>query len=157
MSIVGSTVSVDSGTTAADIKTALSITNTSFLDVYPVGSIYMSVDSTFDPETTFGGSWSRIAQGRMLVGLDDASTPDTDFDTAEKFGGFKTHTLTVGQLPPHTHTVGGIENPSGSGPNGSANGDSSFNNTLTTSSTGSGEAHPIMNPYLVVCMWKRTA
>ena len=99
LSIVGSTVSVDSGTTAADIKTALSITNTSFLDVYPVGSIYMSVDSTFDPETTFGGSWSRIAQGRMLVGLDDASTPDTDFDTAEKFGGFKTCLLYTSPSP----------------------------------------------------------
>lgn len=28
-------------------------------DVYPVGSIYHTTDSSFDPNTTFGGTWSR--------------------------------------------------------------------------------------------------
>ena len=30
-------------------------------------------------------------------------------------------------------------------------------NTMTTSNTGSGTAHSIMNPYIAVYMWKRTA
>ena len=34
---------------------------------YPVGSIYMSMDTT-NPGTRFGGTWERISQGRVLLG-----------------------------------------------------------------------------------------
>ena len=37
--------------------------------VYPVGSIYMSVNST-SPATLFGGTWEQI-KGRMLLAVDD--------------------------------------------------------------------------------------
>lgn len=53
--------------------------------IYPVGSIYLSVNST-NPKNLFGGTWSRIAQGRVLVGVD---TSDTDFNTPKKTGGSK--------------------------------------------------------------------
>ena len=36
--------------------------------IYPVGSIYMSVNST-NPQTLFGGTWQRI-QGRFLFAAD---------------------------------------------------------------------------------------
>lgn len=39
-------------------------------------------------------------QGRVPVGV---STTDTDFERAD-VGGAKTHTLTVGEMPSHTHT-----------------------------------------------------
>ena len=71
-----------------------------FLDkVYPIGSIFMSVLST-SPATLFGGTWVAFAPGRVLVGFNSG---DTDFNASEKTGGAKTHTLTVGEMPQHTH------------------------------------------------------
>lgn len=154
LSIDGSTLSIDSGTTASAIRTQLGITNSSALDAYPVGSVYISVLDA-NPNTYFGTStWVRIAEGRMLVGQ---QTNDSDFDVAEETGGAKTVTLTTDQMPAHTHTVSGIENPGGTGSSGSEDGTSSFDSSLTTSSTGGGQAHDNMPPYFVVYMWKRTA
>lgn len=57
------------------------------LDAWPVGSVYIAVDST-SPATRFGGgTWAAFGAGRVLVGLDSG---DTDFDTAEESGGAKT-------------------------------------------------------------------
>lgn len=74
----------------------------SALDLMPVGYVYISVVST-SPATLFGGgTWQRIAQGRVLVGLDGT---DTDFDTAEETGGEKKHTITTAELPVHDHAI----------------------------------------------------
>ena len=73
------------------------------LDAWPVGSVYIAVDST-SPATRFGGgTWSAFGAGRVLVGLDIA---DPDFDVAEETGGAKTVTLTGAQsgVAAHTHT-----------------------------------------------------
>lgn len=40
------------------------------LSVYPVGSIYLSVNST-NPSELFGGTWQSIGSGRVLQGADD--------------------------------------------------------------------------------------
>lgn len=46
---------------------------TSLLDaIYPIGSIYMSINST-DPGTLFGGTWVRLAQGKCIMGLDEGN------------------------------------------------------------------------------------
>lgn len=37
------------------------------LQAYPVGSIYMSISSSFNPNTSFGGTWSKIAEGQCLI------------------------------------------------------------------------------------------
>lgn len=55
------------------------------LGAYPVGAIYMSVNST-SPSTLFGGTWERFANGKVLVGVDEN---DTDFATVKKTGGAK--------------------------------------------------------------------
>jgi len=70
-----------------------------FLAAHPVGSIYMSA-SKENPGTLFGGSWISWGSGRVPVGV---NTNDTDFNTVEKEAGAKTHTLTVAQMPTHTH------------------------------------------------------
>lgn len=54
--------------------------------MYPVGSLYFSTDST-SPATIYGGSWERYGKGRTLVSVNES---DTDF-TAGKTGGAKTH------------------------------------------------------------------
>ena len=65
--------------------------------IYPVGSIYMSVNST-DPRTLFGGSWQRIEDTFLLAAGSNHAAGST--------GGAETVTLTAAQsgLPAHTHS-----------------------------------------------------
>ena len=70
--------------------------------IYPVGSIYMSVNNVA-PSVFLGGTWTAWGAGKVPVGI---NTSDADFSTVEKTGGAKTHTLTTAQLPGHYHTVG---------------------------------------------------
>lgn len=65
--------------------------------LYPVGSVYISFDST-DPSTIFGGTWVRL-KDRFLLASGDAYAPNTT-------GGSATKTLTTSNLPAHTHTCG---------------------------------------------------
>lgn len=116
----------------------------------PVGFVYTSVDST-SPATLFGGSWSAIGAGRVLVGIDSG---DTDFDTVEETGGAKTHTLTESEIPAHTHTVGTSYSTSNSNTVVDRIGAGS---AVSSGSTGGGGAHNNVQPYFVVYMWKRTA
>ena len=67
--------------------------------VYPVGSIYMSVNNT-NPSTFLGGTWERWGNGKVPIGVD---TSDTDFATVEKMGGEKNHVLTKNEMPQHGH------------------------------------------------------
>ena len=94
-----------------------------------------------------------------MVGIDSG---DTDFDTAEETGGAKTdsHTLTTSEIPSHTHTIQQVNTTNAgsvSGVQGSSN--KTSQGTQTTNSTGGGGAHThdIVQPYIVVYMWKRTA
>lgn len=120
--------------------------------VYPVGSIYMSVNST-NPSQLFGGSWTQI-QNRFLLGAGTSYTNGS-------FGGAATCQLTAANLPSHTHP----QYVATSGGSVSANLDYASYSTsaktvaqgIPTGATGSGTAFNILPPYLVVYMWKRTA
>ena len=119
--------------------------------IYPVGSIYMSVNNT-DPSVLFGGKWERI-QDRFLLA---SGTTYTNGST----GGEATHTLTINEMPSHRHSR--ITQPQGyaeqdtrkndiiSPASGSANEVTKYSNY-----TGGGQAHNNMPPYLAVYMWKR--
>ena len=54
---------------------------------YPVGAVYMSVDST-DPNILFGGTWQRI-EGQLLV------TAGTDQTTGESYSAGATYTAAL--------------------------------------------------------------
>lgn len=125
----------------------------SVLAAYPVGSIYMSVNST-NPSSLFGGIWSRFGQGRCLVGVNES---DTDFSSAQKTGGEKAHTLTTDEMPSHSHSTN-IELTLGSGSQFRLRdqGGNQFS-TLYTGNTGGGGAHNNLQPYITVYMWRRTA
>lgn len=121
--------------------------------VYPVGSIYMSVNAA-DPSKLFSGtSWEKL-EGRFLLG--SSSTYDNGAT-----GGEATHTLTFSEMPTHRHS---IYYPNAGGPYGDANisypEGSGVNKTwqaemCKTEIAGDGVAHNNMPPYLVVNMWKR--
>ena len=140
--------------------TTLSGVTATISNAYPVGSIYMNCSNATNPGTLLGfGTWAAFGEGRVLIGIDSS---DSDFDTAEETGGSKTHTLTEAQLPSHRHQIGSNDSTAGFG--GAAGNQefvqdagSGIGTPCNTSFTGSGSAHPIVQPYIVVYMWKRTA
>jgi len=143
---------VTSTTAQLNLVNTVPVARTNLYDaVYPIGCIYQSTVST-SPATLFPGTtWSVFSEGKVLAGYDSG---DSDF-SAGTTGGSKTHTLTVNEIPAHSHSYT-LEDPRGSGSSGSSDGASSFS-TPSTSSTGGGAAHSIMQPYQVVYMWTRTA
>lgn len=140
---------------------------------YPVGTTYITKDMNFNPNTSWGGTWIRV-EGVTIVGY---STTDTDFNSTTKSGGSKTANIT------HSHVLNG----KGAGARLFSDETSLFGNIKTdlesytaqykygastpawenaTSSTGvalagsSGNYNGTINiqqPYVVRCVWERTA
>lgn len=67
---------------------------------WPIGSIFTSIRNV-NPAEYFGGTWERYAKGRVLVGVDEN---DADFNAVQKTSGEKKHTITVNEMPIHTHS-----------------------------------------------------
>ena len=123
---------------------------------YPIGAIYQSTVNT-DPSSFIGGTWERFGNGRVLVGVDEA---DSVFSTPNKTGGAKTHTLTIAEIPSHTHGQVVTANNTGSAirrDHDSDGSSSEYPQGVTTQPTGGGESHNNLQPYITVYMWKRTA
>lgn len=142
---------------------ALSLLSSSKLDkaalpdaVYPVGSIYLSVNST-SPATLFGGTWERLG-GRFLLGADDAYP-------AGSTGGEAEHTLTVQEMPSHKHAL--LVRGKTTGASTEALESTAYSATEEASDAGEADAilsaaggsqpHNNLPPYLAVYIWKRTA
>lgn len=135
--------------------------------IYPIGSIYMSVND-IDPSTIFGGTWERIAQGRTLVGFGtgtDGNGTSIDFTPAESQGGEYKHTLTTDEMPSHGHGVKlnvpfGMPYNNTSGLPVGSGGNVYYGESYSPISihlTGGSKSHNNVQPYLVVYMWKRIA
>ena len=124
--------------------------------IYPVGSIYFNMAVSTNPGTLLGfGTWAAYAEGRVLVGFQSSGT----FDALDESLGAETaaHTLSIAEMPAHTHTYGksttteymSIHDTAGL--RGAA--------TTNTSTVGGGGAHShsTLQPSVTVHMWKRTA
>lgn len=137
--------------------------NTNILDAYPVGSIYISATDT-NPSTLFGGTWERFGQGRTLIGEGtgtDTNSISQSFIAGSTGGEYK-HTLTVDEIPSHSHTIMS----DGFKPEAThyehflapvITGFGTNDKSYTTEATGGGASHNNIQPYIVVYMWKRTA
>lgn len=132
-------------------------------DIYPVGSVYINASDNTNPSTLLGfGSWGRIAEGKVLIGVDAL---DADFNELGETGGAKTATVDVtvprdgwgaiqsgsGDLPEPT-TSGRLVTGSGKTENNEnleslahASGDRTFTSTSAD----------VVPPYVTVYMWKR--
>ena len=149
-------------------------------NIYPVGSIYMSVNNT-DPGTLFGGTWQAIAEGTFVMAAGNTYTSGStggkrDYIAAD----MPSHSHTRGtmeitgwfQMDPQNgyirvHSVGGAFTRSGSGTQdvgvsgGAASqpirADFTASNTWTgsTSVSGTNTTAEIVPPYLAVYMWQR--
>jgi len=139
--------------TVSGTVTIGSNTATTLQAVYPVGSIYINAAVATNPGTLLGfGTWTAFGAGRVIVGLNAA---DSDFDTVQETGGAKTHTLSVAELPSHTHTV--VMSTSDTDQGNLSQGATSGTSTYTSAATGGGGAHNNVQPYIVAYMWRRTA
>lgn len=118
------------------------------LEPYPVGSIYMSTNST-SPASLFGGQWERIYERFLLAA--------NSYYTAGSTGGESSHKLTTEELPNHYHGIGERNNEGRYGPHYAIvteNGKYDWS-VENSGSVGSDKPHNNMPPYLAVYMWKR--
>ena len=75
--------------------------------IYPVGSIYISMNST-NPSTLFGGTWEAFGQGRVLIGAGTGNDGNTSLSFPAGFtGGEYKHYLTTSEMPDHKHSFSG--------------------------------------------------
>lgn len=119
--------------------------------IYPVGSIYMSANNV-SPANLFGGTWEQIKDKFLLSAGDTYNAGDE--------GGEATHTLTVDEMPSHSHRfdvystegAGGFRETLARGNNNTGEVDW---RGASTQNIGGGQAHNNMPPYLAVYMWKR--
>ena len=106
-----------------------------------------------NPGTIFGGSWTQIKDKFLLACGSTYANGST--------GGEAKHTLTVSEIPSHTHAQRSRGSTGDIAAAGSAIGaeflgtsSSSIGNTFAT---GGGASHNNMPPYLAVYVWKRVS
>ena len=112
--------------------------------VYPVGAVYISYKST-SPASLFGGTWTAIT-GRFPY-----------FNAGTETGGSNTHTLTVAQMPSHSHSIGYRSIYAGSGNYLALTAKASETATADSHDTGGGGSHNNMPAYQTLYAWRRTA
>lgn len=144
-------------------------------NLYPVGSIYMTTTLTTASQVSeaLGGTWEAWGAGRVPVGVgvvDDnndnwcGKTSAGDWTAYPNLkGGEVFHTLTVNEMPKHSHWIrsGWSEQSGGSDAYryqywGKENLGWHGGN-LGTNETGNGAGHNNLPPYVTVYMWKRIA
>lgn len=138
------------------------------LSAWPVGSVYIGVVPTSPASLLGGGTWASFGTGQVLVGVD---ANQTEFNTVEKAGGSKSVVLSAGNLPPHAHTIAHTHDITRSSVDGTTSttvkraGTSDVAAPPTSgpstpnSGNGPGTSDPVsvLQPYITVYMWKRTA
>lgn len=125
--------------------------------IYPVGSIYMSVNST-SPQTLFGGTWEQI-QDRFLLASGSTYSAGATGGSADAVN--VAHSHTTGRDYIITTDGSGISRVSTAGQTGTKvqnllqSSDALYRHTVESAGvSGTGKNMP---PYLTVYMWKRTA
>lgn len=150
------------------------------LKIYPVGSIYMTVDKDRDPAAFLGGTWERWGQGCVPVGV-SADANDSDFGKVEQQGGERKHQLITSEMPNHTHDISVKPDRSGYGGSiyitteqgsyvkylpttnstnnkiGLEAGLGSPDSVVAMGNVGGDKPHNNLQPYITCYMWKRTA
>lgn len=117
--------------------------NTTLDSIYPVGSVYISLNST-NPGTYLKGTWEQFAQGRTLVGVGSGSDGEnTQSFTVNETGGEYKHLLTKEELS--FVDYGALLQQNGSIIGVHSHGENKAGKTS------------LMQPYYVVYFWKRVS
>lgn len=146
----------------------LHLANEIFNLIYPVGSVYLSVNQT-NPGTLFGGTWARITDGFLYCASGNGGGQG-NLQGSAKTGGPSNNntgstTLTVHQLP-NSVTVrenrGGTRNAGNQNWSSGLSGWGNYENGYGQSDREQGHTHSLNShthniPYTGVVVWKRTA
>lgn len=137
--------------------------------IYPVGSLFFSKDNNNPGSRMAGTSWARVAEGQFIAGagtgtdINGAShtVAGGDSDTT---GEYK-HTLTVNEMPTHTHEtvvdnkdyrgIPNSENKAGHRVGKKENADYAL--SITSSTAGGGQSHNNLPPAFGMYVWERIA
>lgn len=131
--------------------------------IYPIGCLYTSYVNQ-NPHDLYGiGTWTRI-NGRVIVGVSES---ESEFSSAGKTGGEKTHVLSANEMPSHGHTDSvDIKNANAEAKGYGLTATSGFKDRVIinnsgkathTGAAGGGAAHNNLQPYMALYMWRRTA
>lgn len=129
-------------------------------EIYPIGSIYLSLESDFNPNDSIGGVWIKL-KNRFLIGTGKMSIGEV--------GGEEEHLLTISEMPKHKHAQEKHSHSMGdmwSSGSGSEEAYTMANKRKTKirytnpeqpsiDFEGGNQAHNNMPPYLAVNMWRR--
>lgn len=143
--------------------------NNIYPNPFPVGAIYMSVDSR-NPSQIFGGTWEQI-KDRFILSAGDSYAVKSTGGSKTHYHSTGNHTLTVNEIPSHTHTYFRTraiwaEEAADSSTAVGCNNTWSYGKTYpSTYATGGGQAHNHGNtgsasnlpPYYVVYVWRRVS
>ena len=136
-------------------------------EIYPVGSIYIStsITTSSDVAAKFGGTWEAYGSGRTIIGAGtgtDSNNLSQTFKEGSTGGEYK-HTLTVNEMPSHTHTSKKLilwtDNSKAVNETAVANGVPNRSGWLplnqVLNNTGGSQSHNNIQPYITVYMYKR--
>lgn len=173
---------------ATNVKFTKQTLSTVFIDslslldaLYPVGSIYTTTDKNFNPTKSFGGTWINIneekSDGKNANGYKFLVATSNKDKVA--IGG--SNTITINNLPSHTHTFSGTTSTNGkhthsyknssgifsdnaddrwvgqsSNTNQTTGEAGSHNHTFSGTTKGTGGGQDYWQPYYRVYYWKRT-
>lgn len=116
--------------------------------IYPVGSIYMSVNNV-SPASFLGGTWEQLTD-RFLLGAGSSyavnatggSTTNSHTHSVTASGTVGSTTLTVDQIPSHSHAIYRVNENACNGGTGSFSSNSCNSGwTMSSLSTGGGQGH----------------
>lgn len=125
--------------------------NFNILDVYPIGSIYLTINN-ISPTNLFGGNWELITD-RFLLGAGNSYV-------AGSTGGEATHTLTINEMPRHRHSDHYLifsDNNAAVTQTNTASGVCNTSGNTVLEYQGNNQPHNNIPPYLAVYIWKRVS
>lgn len=126
-----------------------------------VGELFWTAEHFLTPEavTTYKGygTWKRALQGRVAVGFSDIPEDHIDFRTVGAKYGEREHTLTVEEMPSHSHIAdihkGSIDGNTRAGTENTSSG----SGNVATSDTGGGAPHNNIQPSQTFDCWQRVS
>lgn len=158
---------VQTGLNKLELKTQDNIYKELINHLYPVNSIFLSLDNVNPGIRFLNTTWTQISQGRFLVGVGTGNDgiQSKSINSGDVYGEYD-HTLSEGELPLHGHAIPTVI---GNQPIGSPgfrydhyqddSGDSVLNTQFPGSSgpTGKNQPHNNTPPGYGLYVWKRTS